>query len=116
LKTFEGILSVVNAKSPHNGGGGGSIGAEISDRIVAFGASRLLVIENSEPALHAVLVSLATKQAPAGVEGRLADVRDCERILHLSADIKPDIVFHAAALRGGKDQCVRRSQKLPPVR
>ena len=35
-------------------GGGGSIGAEICDRVVTFGAARLLVIENSEPALHAV--------------------------------------------------------------
>ena len=32
-------------------GGGGSIGSEICDRIVTFGAARLLVIENSEPAL-----------------------------------------------------------------
>ncbi len=43
-------------------GGGGSIGAEICDRVVTFGASRLLVIENSEPALHAVLGS-AEEQA-----------------------------------------------------
>ena len=39
-------------------GGGGSIGSEICDRVVTFGASRLLVIEHSEPALHAVLESL----------------------------------------------------------
>ena len=80
-------------------GGGGSIGAEICDRIVTFGASRLLVIENSEPALHAVLETLATKQAPAAIEGRLADIRDRERIFHLFAGFKPDIVFHAAALK-----------------
>jgi FlaA1/EpsC-like NDP-sugar epimerase len=80
-------------------GGGGSIGAEICDRIVTFGAARLLVIENSEPALHAVLETLATKQAKAQIEGRLADVRDRERIMRLLADFKPDLVFHAAALK-----------------
>lgn len=80
-------------------GGGGSIGAEICDRIVTFGASRLLVIENSEPALHAVLETLATKQSKAAIEGRLADVRDRERIMRLFADFKPDLVFHAAALK-----------------
>ncbi len=80
-------------------GGGGSIGAEICDRIVTFGASRLLVIENSEPALHAVLETLATKQAMAQIEGRLADVRDRERIIRLFTDFKPDLVFHAAALK-----------------
>jgi FlaA1/EpsC-like NDP-sugar epimerase len=80
-------------------GGGGSIGAEICDRIVTFGAGRVLVVENSEPALHAVLEMLATKQTQAQIEGRLADVRDRERIFRLMADFQPDVVFHAAALK-----------------
>jgi len=80
-------------------GGGGSIGAEICDRIVTFGAARVLVIENSELTLHAVLETLATKQVNALIEGRLADVRDRARISKLIGDFKPDIVFHAAALK-----------------
>src|ERR1700683_4002070 len=50
-------------------GGGGSIGAEICERAIAFGAARLLIIENSEPALHAVLEALATQQARPGIDG-----------------------------------------------
>ena len=80
-------------------GGGGSIGAEICDRIVTFGAGRVLVIENSEPALHAVLEVLATKRSAAKIEGRLADVRERARMLRLISDFRPDIVFHAAALK-----------------
>jgi FlaA1/EpsC-like NDP-sugar epimerase len=80
-------------------GGGGSIGSEICDRIVTFGAQRVLVIENSEPALHAVLEMLATKPSAAKIEGRLADVRDRARISRLMADFRPDLVFHAAALK-----------------
>src|SRR3984957_19101156 len=80
-------------------GGGGSIGAEICDRIVTFGAARVLVIENSEPALHAVLEALATKRSNATIEGRLADVRDRDRIFRLTGEFRPDIVFHAAALK-----------------
>ena len=80
-------------------GGGGSIGAEICDRAVAFGAERLLVVENSEPALYAVLEVLATKQPRTRIAGRLADVRDRERIFRLLKQFKPDIVFHAAALK-----------------
>ncbi len=80
-------------------GGGGSIGAEICDRVVAFGAARLMVIENSEPALHSVLEMLGTKNSATTIEGRLADVRDRERIFRLLTDFKPDIVFHAAALK-----------------
>ncbi len=80
-------------------GGGGSIGSEICDRIVTFGASRLLVVENSEPALHAVLETLKAKQSSTEILGRIADVRDRQRIMSLVAQFKPDIVFHAAALK-----------------
>jgi FlaA1/EpsC-like NDP-sugar epimerase len=80
-------------------GGGGSIGAEICDRAITFGAERLLIIENSEPALHAVLETLATKKSQAAIAGRIADVRDRARLFRLMAEFEPDIVFHAAALK-----------------
>jgi O-antigen biosynthesis protein WbqV len=80
-------------------GGGGSIGAEICDRVINFGAERLLVIENSEPALHAVLETLAIKPSQAVVTGRIADVRDRARLFRLLGEFKPDMVFHAAALK-----------------
>jgi O-antigen biosynthesis protein WbqV len=96
---YRRLESFIKGRSVVVTGGGGSIGAEICDRIVTFGAARLLVVENSEPALHAVLESLATKGADAKIEGRLADVRDRERIVRLFADFKPDLVFHAAALK-----------------
>jgi O-antigen biosynthesis protein WbqV len=80
-------------------GGGGSIGSEICDRIATFGAARLLVIENSEPALYAVTEALAARETSAIIEGRIADIRDRERILRLMSEFKPDIVFHAAALK-----------------
>jgi len=80
-------------------GGGGSIGAEICERLVAFGVARLLVIENSEPALHAVLEALAARRTGAKIDGRIADIRDRERIMRLVKEFKPDILFHAAALK-----------------
>jgi FlaA1/EpsC-like NDP-sugar epimerase len=79
-------------------GGGGSIGAEICDRLIAHGVERLMVIENSEPSLHAVLEMLRIKGAVA-VDGRIADVRDRERLLRLVKEFRPHIVFHAAALK-----------------
>jgi FlaA1/EpsC-like NDP-sugar epimerase len=80
-------------------GGGGSIGSEICDRVANFSAGRLLVIENSEPALHAVLEKLAAKSSGTAVEGRIADIRDRDRIFSLIAEFKPNLVFHAAALK-----------------
>jgi O-antigen biosynthesis protein WbqV len=96
---YRRIEAFVAGKSIVVTGGGGSIGAEICDRIVTFGAARLLVIENSEPALYAVLEALAAKQSETEISGRIADIRDRARITRLIAQFKPDIVFHAAALK-----------------
>ena len=93
------LESFLAGKSVVVTGGGGSIGAEICDRVIAFGAARLLIVENSEPALHAVLETLATKQSKPVIDGRIADVRDRKRLFRLLADFSPDIVFHAAALK-----------------
>jgi O-antigen biosynthesis protein WbqV len=96
---YRRLENLVGGKSVVVTGGGGSIGSEICDRIVTFGASRLLVLENSEPALYAVLEQLATKQSNVEIEGRIADVRDRDCIFRVLAAYKPDIVFHAAALK-----------------
>src|SRR5947207_2788264 len=93
------LEAFVKNKSVIVTGGGGSIGAEICERVMTFGAGRLLVIENSEPALYAVTEALAVHQTSAVIEGRIADIRDRERMLRLMNEFKPDIVFHAAALK-----------------
>jgi len=59
----------------------------------------LLIIENSEPALYAVTEALAARETSATIEGRIADIRDRERMLRLMNEFRPDIVFHAAALK-----------------
>jgi O-antigen biosynthesis protein WbqV len=93
------LESFVKDKSVVVTGGGGSIGSEICDRAVAFGALRLLIVENAEPALHAVTEALNAKYPTATIEGRIADIRDRSRIMRVMAEFKPDIVFHAAALK-----------------
>jgi O-antigen biosynthesis protein WbqV len=93
------LETLVKNKSVIVTGGGGSIGSEICDRVVTFGAARLLVIENSEPALYAVTEALAAHGGGAMIEGRVADIRDRDRMLRLMNEFKPDIVFHAAALK-----------------
>ncbi len=93
------LEALVKGKSVVVTGGGGSIGSEICERVVTFGAARLLVIENSEPALHAVMEQLAARAPAAALEGRIADIRDRARIMRLLTDFKPNIVFHAAALK-----------------
>ncbi len=93
------LEGLIRGKSVIVTGGGGSIGSEICERVVAFGAARLLVIEHSEPALYAITEALAAEETGAEIDGRIADIRDRERIMRLTAEFKPNIVFHAAALK-----------------
>jgi len=93
------LEALVSNKAVIVTGGGGSIGSEICHRVATFGAARLLVIENSEPALYAVTEALAAQATGTLIEGRIADIRDRERIQRLMSEFKPDIVFHAAALK-----------------
>src|SRR6476660_3174848 len=93
------LEALVRGKAVIVTGGGGSIGSEVCDRVATFGAARLLVIENSEPALYAVTEALTARAANAVIEGRIADIRDRDRIMNLMREFKPDIVFHAAALK-----------------
>jgi FlaA1/EpsC-like NDP-sugar epimerase len=96
---YQRLETFVRGKAAVVTGGGGSIGAEICDRLATYGIARLMVIENSEPALHTVLESLAAKDSRAEIDGRIADIRDRERVIRLIKQFKPDIVFHAAALK-----------------
>src|SRR3984957_9441261 len=93
------LEALVKGKSVIVTGGGGSIGSEICERIVAFGAARLLIIENSETSLYAITEALAAQPIEAEVDGRIADIRDRDRILQLMTEFRPDLVFHAAALK-----------------
>ncbi|MEY9292602.1 FlaA1/EpsC-like NDP-sugar epimerase [Bradyrhizobium ottawaense] len=93
------LSAAVSGKDVVVTGGGGSIGSELCERVATFGARRLLIIENSEPALYAISEALAALRCTALVETRIADVRDREHIMRLMAAFKPDLVFHAAALK-----------------
>jgi FlaA1/EpsC-like NDP-sugar epimerase len=96
---YQRLEAVVRGKSIVVTGGGGSIGSEICDRVVTFGAARLLMLDSQEPGLQRIIELLAAKETAARIEGRIADVRDRDRVFRLIGEFKPDIVFHAAALK-----------------
>jgi len=96
---YQRLEQFIRGKAVIVTGGGGSIGSEICDRVIAFGAARLLVVEHSEVALYTVIEALKRLGSSAEIDGRIADVRDRARIHAIFADYRPDIVFHAAALK-----------------
>ena len=96
--SLESLEEVIRGRAIVVTGGGGSIGSEICRRVADLGATRLMVIENSEPALYAVTEELGGRFAGELI-GRIGDVRDRERMFALFESFRPDVVFHAAALK-----------------
>ncbi len=93
------LRAFVNARRVVVTGGGGSIGSEICARVVALGAADLLVLDNSEPALFAISEQLEALKMPIRLRAAVADVRDRPRLMSLFEQFRPDVVFHAAALK-----------------
>ena len=119
---YRRLEQFIRGKSVIVTGGGGSIGAEICDRVVAFGAARLLVVENSEAALHTVLEALKAKgtrrrdRRPHRRRARpRAHLRRVRRVQARHRVPRGGAQARAAARtrlgRGGQDQRVRLGQR-----
>ena len=75
-------------------GAGGSIGSEICKQASLLSPKKLILLDENEYALYNVLQTINQKAEPI-----LADVRDSKKMNKIIHDFKPDIVFHAAALK-----------------
>jgi len=80
-------------------GAGGSIGSEISRQIAACGCSHLTLLDNSEAALFRISREIAEYWPTISRSDVLCDIRDNDRLKEVFQDEKPDLVFHAAALK-----------------
>ncbi|MBB1039798.1 MULTISPECIES: nucleoside-diphosphate sugar epimerase/dehydratase [unclassified Dietzia] len=80
-------------------GAGGSIGSELCRQIVRFRPAELMMLDRDESGLHAVQLSINDQAMLDGDDTILASVRDQESIVSIFAQRKPQIVFHAAALK-----------------
>lgn len=80
-------------------GAGGSIGAELCQQLHRLGPSELIMLDRDESALHAVQLALSGRALLDSEETVLADIRDQRRVREVFGKFRPDIVFHAAALK-----------------
>ncbi len=79
-------------------GGGGSIGSELCRQIAALGPGRLVILDIYENNAYDIQQELAHKYGKdLQLETVIASVRDKERMEEIFAEVRPDIVFHAAA-------------------
>lgn len=80
-------------------GAGGSIGSELCRQLMAFGCAHLSMVDHSEFLLFEIDRELARGRTEAGRRAILANVRDTDRIAEVVRNERPDIIFHAAALK-----------------
>lgn len=80
-------------------GAGGSIGGELARQIVALAPAEVVLLDNSEYALYQIDLEIARLAPAVSRRAVLLDVRDRERVRALFAQARPEIVFHAAALK-----------------
>ena len=80
-------------------GAGGSIGSELCRQIHRFGPAELIMLDRDESALHALQLSIHGRALLDSNEVVLCDIRDAAAVNAIFADRRPDVVFHAAALK-----------------
>jgi FlaA1/EpsC-like NDP-sugar epimerase len=80
-------------------GAGGSIGSELCHQIRRFGPAELMMLDRDESALHAVQLTLRGRALLDSPELILADLRDPDAIRRVFTERRPEVVFHAAALK-----------------
>ena len=80
-------------------GAGGSIGSELCRQLHRFRPAELIMLDRDESALHAVQLALHGRALLDSDETVLADIRDSRRIAEVFQQFRPQIVFHAAALK-----------------
>ncbi len=80
-------------------GAGGTIGGELSRQIAALGPAHLTLLDHSEYALYSIDMEIAHQAPELSRSAVLANVRNATRIDEIVAEERPELVFHAAALK-----------------
>ena len=80
-------------------GAGGSIGSELCRQIARFGPSRLYMLDRDESGLQATEMTLSGHGLLDSDDLILADIRDPKALADAFDRARPEVVFHAAALK-----------------
>ncbi|MBR0652542.1 polysaccharide biosynthesis protein [Roseomonas terrae] len=95
----EGMARLVQGRRVLVTGAGGTIGGELARQVAALGPASLTLLDHGEYVLYEIDLELREKHPEVVRRAVLADVRDEPRIRRLFEEIRPELVFHAAALK-----------------
>jgi FlaA1/EpsC-like NDP-sugar epimerase len=80
-------------------GAGGSIGGQLAEQLYVMGGSDVFLLDHDESALHGLQLRLAGSGLLDNDHLILGDIRDRESMRELFGRLRPNLVFHAAALK-----------------
>jgi len=80
-------------------GAGGSIGSELCRQITQWEPGELMMLDRDESALHGVQLSISGHGLLDTSDVILCDIRDAAALRTIFEDRRPEVVFHAAALK-----------------
>src|SRR6516225_5608593 len=95
----EGMAQLITGRRVLVTGAGGTIGAELARQVAAFSPGRLVLIDSGEFPLYAIDAELRERFPELAPLPLLRDVREREQVEEVVAAERPEIVFHAAALK-----------------
>ncbi len=95
----EGMARLIQGRRVLVTGAGGTIGGELARQVAALGPAHLTLLDHGEYVLYEIDLELRERHPGVPRTAVLADVRDEARIRRLCAEIRPELVFHAAALK-----------------
>ncbi|WP_051297639.1 polysaccharide biosynthesis protein [Brevibacterium album] len=96
---IEEIASYLDGKTVLVTGAGGSIGSHLCKQLARFSPARVVMTDRDESGLHSTQLILEGSAMLTSEDLVLGDLRDSGFVRSLMAEVKPDIVFHAAALK-----------------
>ncbi|WP_218975383.1 polysaccharide biosynthesis protein [Tessaracoccus massiliensis] len=80
-------------------GAGGSIGSELAVQVNRLGPSKLVLLDRDESALHGVQLAIYGNGLLDTDDMVLCDIRDEDALREIFQTHRPEVVFHAAALK-----------------
>lgn len=80
-------------------GAAGSIGSELARQVLAVGPTSLTLLDNNESGLFDVESALAGQSGAASLSSVMANVADQRRVAEVFQQVRPQVVFHAAAYK-----------------
>lgn len=95
----ESIAGYLTGKRVLVTGAGGSIGSELCRQIARFEPAELIMIDHDETGLQGTQLSISGHGLLDTREVVLGSIRDSAAMLAIFVDRRPQVVFHAAALK-----------------